>query len=348
MKYAIINDQHFGVNGDSEYFFQNYAKFYRGVFHPYLEAHDIRKIIVPGDFWQSRKNINPLTLSVARELFFDPLEASGREVFMAYGNHDVYYKNTNRVNSIDFLDDMYECVSVVSTHRELEGGVLLTSWICPENRETILAAMKDTDCPYLVGHFEIEGHMMTPGYPCQHGMSRQEFAKFKKVISGHFHVRGNDGKIFYTSNPSQTSWADWGQEKGFHVFDTDDGSLTPVNNPHEVYAVHAWGESSVFKEVEPDLSGKIVKIRVPSLHSVDMAKFKAFVNAVTEVAHNTTIVETDKYDGTSGLTVGGAAEAMSIVNVMTDYVDEVAPEELKELCKEQMISLYSRATEVKT
>jgi DNA repair exonuclease SbcCD nuclease subunit len=348
-RYAIINDQHFGVNGDSEFFMANYAKFYREIFFPELVAYDIKTLLIPGDLWQSRKSINPLTLSFTQREFFDKLLALDIKVYIAYGNHDVYYKNTNTTNSIDFIGNMYANVTVVREFIDLPGDVMLMSWIAPDTQEAMFARMEETTARYLIGHFEIVGHEMTPGYPCEHGLSQAMFTKFDKVISGHFHVRGNDGKIFYTSNPSQTTWADFNQPKGFHIFDTADGSLTPVDNPHEVYAVLHYEDGSKADDVVvTQVVDKIVKVIVESYASVNLPALKEYVNIIAGVAHKVVVVETAKFEGTSDLEVGGDVEAMSLRSVMVDYVTEEAPEAVREPCKVTMADLYDRATGVST
>ena len=217
------------------------------------------------------------------------------------------------------------------------------SWICPDNRDALLKTIETTKSKYLVGHFEIEGHMMTPGYPCPHGLPKSLFSRFEKVISGHFHVRGNDGKVFYTSNPSQTSWADYNQPKGFHIFDTASGELTPVDNPYTVYEVHDWSPESDFSAVEKSLADKIVKITIPSFSASDITKFKAFVNEVIGVAHKVTVVETQKFEGGSELVVQGEVARLSLRDVVKDYVEETAPENLKAACVDTMNDLYDRA-----
>ena len=345
-RYAIINDQHFGVNGDSEFFHANYRQFYRNIFHPVCAEQNVDAVIIPGDLWQSRKSINPLSANVAHKEFFEPLRDAGIPVFIAYGNHDVYYKNTNSINSIDFIGEMYSNVKVVKEFAELPGEVSLVSWITDDNGEAIWGHIDSTTSKYLIGHFEIAGHYMTPGYVCEHGVPKDRFTKFEKVISGHFHVRGNDGKIYYTSNPSQTTWADWGQEKGFHILDTTDGSLTPFNNPYEVYAVHAYSDGDAFTdEVSQALTGKIVKVVITSYELVDLVKLKAFVSEAAAVAHKLTVVETEKYEGKSDLVAAGNVAALSVKDVILDYAREESPPDLAEDVVAHLDVLYQKATQ---
>lgn len=49
------------------------------------------------------------------EIFFDPLQKLGIRYVAVYGNHDVTYRNTNEVNGMDFLQDMYDNVKIIET-----------------------------------------------------------------------------------------------------------------------------------------------------------------------------------------------------------------------------------------
>lgn len=342
-RYAIISDQHFGVNGDSEFFHRNYRLFYQNIFHPAIAAEKVDAVLIPGDLWQSRKSINPLSAKLAHDEFFVPLRDAGIPVYISYGNHDVYYKNTNTVNSIDFIGEMYDNVTVVPEFADIPGGILMTSWITEDNGERLWAAIDGTDAKFLVGHFEIAGHLMTPGYVCEHGVPKERFTKFAKVISGHFHVRGNDGKIYYTSNPSQTTWADWGQEKGFHILDTADGSLKAIDNPHEVYAVYDYADGDVLADSD-HYKDKIVKIVITSYQLLDLIKLKAFIASMVAVAERVTVVETEKFDGKSDLVVDGNVAALSVKDVIIDYAKEASPPELAEPVVAVLEDLYTKAT----
>lgn len=344
-RYAVISDQHFGVNGDSEFFHKNYRLFYQNIFHPALAEKRVDAVLIPGDLWQSRKAINPLSAHLAHKEFFEPLRDAGIPVFISYGNHDVYYKNTNTINSIDFLGEMYDNVTVVKEFAELDGGVSLVSWITDDNGVAIWGHIDATTSKYLVGHFEIAGHLMTPGYVCEHGVPKDRFSKFAKVISGHFHVRGNDGKIFYTSNPSQTTWADWGQEKGFHILDTSDGSLEPVNNPYEVYAVYSYDDESVWRpEDATAYAGKIAKIVITSYERVDPVKLKAFLATMNEVADRVTVVETERFDGKSDLVASGNVAVLAVKDVIIDYARETSPPDLADPVVAHLEDLHQKAS----
>ena len=100
MKIALINDTHFGARGDSQLFFDYFMKFFDEVFFPYLEEHDIKTVIHAGDLMDRRKFVNFSILNQVRTRFMNRLSDNDIQLHCILGNHDVYYRNTNMVNSI--------------------------------------------------------------------------------------------------------------------------------------------------------------------------------------------------------------------------------------------------------
>ena len=90
-------------------FCKNYFfKFYDNVFFPYLDEHNITNVIDLGDTFDRRKFISYTSLKSAKEMFFDPLKERNVNTHIIVGNHDITYKNTLEVNSIDLLLDGYD------------------------------------------------------------------------------------------------------------------------------------------------------------------------------------------------------------------------------------------------
>ena len=56
-----------------------------------------------------------------------------------------------------------------------------------------------------------------------------------KYLSGHFHQKSEFANIRYLGSQMQFTWSDYGDNKYFHVFDTDTQELTPVLNPIEMF-----------------------------------------------------------------------------------------------------------------
>ena len=134
MKIALLNDTHWSARGDSQIFIDYFMKFFDDIFFPYLEENDITTIIHAGDFMDRRKFVNFNSLHQVRTRFIDKLHMKNITMHCIIGNHDVYYRNTNRVNSLQelFSNDMtiYDEPQVVN----FDGlDIALLPWVNKEN-----------------------------------------------------------------------------------------------------------------------------------------------------------------------------------------------------------------------
>ena len=94
MKLAILTDTHWSARKSSRLFQDYFEQFYNNVFFPTLEQHGIDTIIHMGDAFDSRKSIDFVGLDWTRKVVLEPL--SKYNVHLITGNHDVYFKNSNK------------------------------------------------------------------------------------------------------------------------------------------------------------------------------------------------------------------------------------------------------------
>lgn len=238
MKIAIINDLHFGVRGDSNIFLDHIKKFLDTTFFPYLEEHQIKDIVIPGDLVDRRKFINFNTLKRMREDFLQKLKPYA--VHLSVGNHDVSLKNTNEVNALTELlktEDYYSCKIYLEPTEVIIGEIkcLMLPWINQQNYDKTLHMIKETDAKICFGHLELEGFEMHLGTFCHEGLDPKLFDKFHSVFTGHFHHKSSRMNIHYTGAPYQMTWSDYDDPRGFHIFDTETYELEYIKNPHEMF-----------------------------------------------------------------------------------------------------------------
>ena len=344
-KCAFITDIHFGCRANSQIFLDNQERFYREIFFPELERLGVKTIVNLGDTWENRTALNPVTLKRAQDFYFDEIDRRGMKQIMIMGNHDTFYRNTNDVNLIEFLEKMYpESVKIVRkpTVMNMDGVKFgLIGWINKENLAESLEWLETVDADFIGGHFEINDFEMTKGHVATHGFDRKTFRRFDHVYSGHFHVRGTIGNITYLSNPSQTSWGDHGLEKGFHIFDTKTREMTPVNNPFDMYKEIEWGAHDAKPE---DFAGMYGRINVRNFESFSRAELDLFVNAAQEHAVQMQVVEyAVEQDGV----VVEADEVVGVMGIVDAYIDEAVggkPEIDADVLKKQFRELYEDAS----
>lgn len=238
MKIGILTDTHYGARGDHAAFDKHFKKFYDQLFFPILDARGIRNVIHLGDMFDRRKYINYLTLNNCREYFFDPLRDRKIKLDAIVGNHDVFYKNTNSVNSPGLLLSEYDNITSYSDPVELtyDGlDILMLPWICTDNYQEVMAMINSTRAQVCFGHLELAGFQMYKGQVNDHGFDSKIFQRFDLVCTGHFHHRSNSGNIHYLGNPYELTWADYEDPRGFHIFDTETRELEFIQNPNRMF-----------------------------------------------------------------------------------------------------------------
>jgi DNA repair exonuclease SbcCD nuclease subunit len=273
MKIALITDTHFGARNDNIIFQNYFHRFYDNVFFPYLKDNNIKTCIHLGDVVDRRKYINFKTLNYIRNNFIERFWNLGVDTHIIIGNHDVYYKNTNDVNSMMELFTSFDGTKepwIYEYPREMifdDTKILMMPWINNTNYTDCMDFIKNTDAQILMGHLEISGFEMHQGQWCDTGMDIKIFDKFDIVLSGHFHHKSNLGNVTYLGNPYEINWGDYNDTRGFHIFDTETRELTFIKNPYRMfYKIYYNDSNKTFEDYKnanyTQYAGTFVKVIV--------------------------------------------------------------------------------------
>jgi DNA repair exonuclease SbcCD nuclease subunit len=245
MKIALITDTHYGARNDSPVFhtyFQNSMNW----FHTELELQDIRHVIHLGDLFDRRKYLSFLTAKVCRETFLEPLVERGVETHIIAGNHDHYYRDTHRVNSlVEIVGNRYPKVTVYNEPQtiSIDGTyIFLIPWINDANRQMTKNAIDMTNADIAMGHLELAGFEENKGQWSTHGEDKKAYSKFDMVFSGHYHHKSSLGNIHYLGAFLEIYWSDWNDERGFHIFDTETRKTTFHRNPFQVFKMLSYDD----------------------------------------------------------------------------------------------------------
>lgn len=358
MKVAIITDQHFGARNDSVHFLDYYEKFYRDTFFPTLDWNDIDTVLILGDTFDRRKYVNFFSLKRAKEMFFSELAKRNITVHMLAGNHDTYFKNTNKVNSVRLLLQEYDNINVIddptTIHLRDQDGIdypiCMMPWICSDNYEQSMSVMSETESDICMGHFEIAGFAMNRGIPSHEGLDREIFKRFDMVFSGHFHHRSSSDNIHYLGNPYELTWQDYNDTRGFHLFDLGTRELEFIPNPNVMFhrIIYDDKEESITEITGKDLtrfSGTYVKVVV--LNKTNPYLFDKFMNNLYAVNPIDITIAEDFIDLTEGLDddiVNQAEDTISIINKFVDGIkeDHIDNDKLKSILKELYVEALNQ------
>lgn len=347
MKIAILNDTHCGARNSSDVFMAYQQKFYEEVFFPYLEEHNIKRILHLGDYYEHRKYVNFKALEHNRKIFLDKLRENKIVMDIIPGNHDVFYKNTNELCSLKELMGHYtDCVNIwmkptILTYDGLE--VAVVPWINAENYNDTMTFIKESKVPVVAGHFEFSGFEMYKGIPNPHGMDTYDFKHFELVMSGHFHTRSSRDNIHYLGSQMEFTWGDCDDAKYFHVYDTDKRELTPVRNPHTLHTKVVYNdEKNDYNNYDMSkLDNQFVKVVVEK--KSDYFGFDRFIDRIQQrPIHELKIAES--FEEFLGDNVADEEIELDDTQVLLDsYVEAVETEADKEKLKTLLRGLYVEA-----
>jgi predicted phosphodiesterase len=278
MQIAIITDTHFCARKSSRLFQDYFELFYKNVFFPTLEQYGITTVIHMGDAFDSRKSIDFVGLDWTRKVVLDPL--SKYDVHLITGNHDCYFKNSNKVNSPELLLSEYKNIKTYSEPTEIKVDgldILLLPWINTENQEKSLKLIKKTKSKIAMGHLEMQGFRVNKHLVMEeHGLEADIFSNFTKVFSGHYHTRSDNGTVFYLGNPYEIYWNDVNDVRGFTIFDTETLEHFSIDNPYRMF-YNIYYEDTPYQTFDTrDYEGKIVKVIVRK--KSDQTQFEKFID----------------------------------------------------------------------
>jgi DNA repair exonuclease SbcCD nuclease subunit len=341
MKILLITDQHFGVRNDNQSFINLYKKFYNEIVVPFIKVSKIDTVIALGDTFDKRRSINFMSLNEAKDMWFNPLEEMGVSMHMLTGNHDIYYKNTLRINAPRELLGEYGNITVHDspTTVRFDGcDILLLPWICDGNRDESLREVQTSNARICMGHLELNGFEAHPGHVMESGMDGNIFAKFDRVFSGHYHMKSTKGNITYLGNPYQLYWNDYGCKRGFHVFDTETLKTTFYRNPFDMFHKLYYKNGL---DIPNNLDGSYVKLIVEE--KGDYAKFDYTVSQLQDSGiADLKIIE----DLSVELGESEVLETEDTMTLLDKYIDEIDLKVDPGSVKNIMRSLYIEACEI--
>ena len=348
MKIALLTDTHFGARKANKVFHDYFEKFYDDIFFPTIKKRKIKNIIHLGDSFDNRKNVDFWALDWAKKVVYDRLEEYNTQVYTIVGNHDVYYKNTNDVNAFHALLSSYKNIIYYSSPTEVDIDgfqTLLLPWICQDNYEESIQAIKNSKSKILFGHLELNGFALFPGViqtNAHMGLNPSYFQHFDVVFSGHYHTRSNDGKIFYLGNPYQMYWNDADDPRGFHIFDTETFKLEFIQNPYNMFEKVYYDDTDAKLFDARYLKDKIVKIIVRN--KSNQFEFDKFVDKINKSGCvDLKIVENFAIDDED--VEFTQEECENTVTLLNKYIDDSDFDLDKSIVKEIMQEVYREACE---
>ena len=208
-KVACFTDIHFGLKSNSATHLSDCEEFVDW-FIETAKKEKCETCIFLGDWSHNRNSLNLITLDTSIRCL-EKLGAAFEQFFWFPGNHDLFYKDKRDIHSSAFGRHI-PGVTVVEEVTTI-GDVTLVPWLVGDEWKS----MRDLDCKYVFGHFELPKFFMNAMVQMpDHGeLQAEDFIKPDYIFSGHFHKRQTNQKVIYIGNAFPHNFADaWDDERG--------------------------------------------------------------------------------------------------------------------------------------
>lgn len=228
----LVSDTHLGVRSNSREWMDNIESWFRDFFMPTLKAEyqpgDI--LVHCGDVFDSRQSINLYIMNKGIDIFEDI--AKILPIYMIIGNHDIFMKSTNSVNSLKVFRNNPN-ITVFEEPKKIRIGTrtaLMMPWRDGHQAEADVLNEPANMADLVFCHTDIRGFTFNKMQKVEEGNDVDTFSKFKKVYSGHIHWAQHFKNVRMLGSPYELTRSDSGNTKSFWRLDLDTLEETQYKN----------------------------------------------------------------------------------------------------------------------
>lgn len=288
-RFFIISDTHFGVRSNSVEWMDIQKDYFYNWFIPELKKNykPGDALIHCGDVFDSRQSLNLKVMNLGMEIIEEISKIL--PVFIICGNHDIYHKKSNDINSVkifNWLDNVhvYEQPVILSLN---DGNTksLLMPWKDTQEEEQEVINQNKAD--YLFCHTDIRGLKFNSYVEVDHGLGKSDFTTFKKVYSGHIHFAQSQQNIRMVGCPYPMTRSDIGNTKSIWILDLENGEDFNIENNHSPKFIRMKIETVLDMEygrIKDIIKNNFVDILVHS-SVAQTFPFNSFLDAFADVSY---------------------------------------------------------------
>lgn len=244
MRIFMITDTHFGIylNNLDKWLNMMESTFYDFVI-PYLKENtkegDV--LIHLGDLFDNRNSLPIIVINKVEKILKEISDILPLHIMV--GNHDLWNKGSNDVNSVRLFGYMNKNIKVYESTTVLELGgqeIVLMPWV--EKRIDMINQISKNPGDYLLCHSDLNGckmHLNSIAHRNADKIDVEEFRNYKKVFSGHIHITQDQNNFKFIGSLYQMDRNDYGDQKGITILDLDTDEISFIPNTY----------SPIFKKV---------------------------------------------------------------------------------------------------
>ena len=210
-KYVLFADPHIGKQNHNNFWADTVLKLFDSIIDT-CDRNNIKDVICLGDWFDSRKNLNVLTINLAEKICKQYFEDNDINLYIIRGNHDTFYKNQSKPHSLSFLK-LFNNIHIVEEQPLYLDYFYLVPW------GSDLSNIENDS--FIMGHFEINGFITNYSGHTQTNskLNISDFKRFNKVLSGHFHTPSKQGNIQYIGSSFAMDFNDINSDRGYYILD---------------------------------------------------------------------------------------------------------------------------------
>jgi 3',5'-cyclic AMP phosphodiesterase CpdA len=349
----FITDTHFGIRNNSVEWIDIQEKYFFDWFIPKIKEmwRPGDCLVHLGDVYDSRQSLNLRVLNFGVSVFEALSKIFKKEgIYILCGNHDIYGKETNDVNSLVSLK-WIPSVKIYQEPASMKMGnktIFMMPWRKDHDVEGELLGKTDPH-DYLFCHTDINGMKHNKYANVPHGISYKKLEKFERVYSGHIHYAQNYGKVRMLGSPYQLTRADAENQKHFLVLDLETGEETYHKNDFSPEFIKVPLRTVMEKtppELEKMFENKFVDITIASKVSQgQLDVITQMIRSQRDIKYITEAKKGEKEVDSEEVLYNMDGKNFSILDIMEKYVlDMEESESEKEKIKKTLKSLYLKVT----
>ena len=215
----MITDTHLGVRNNSIEWLDIMKEYFQNFFIQLLkrEKKEGDFLVHVGDVFDSRHSLNLLVMNEGISIFEEISRIM--PIVIILGNHDIYKKNSNDVNSVKILKWIPNIKVLEEPEVITMSGkkLLFMPWRAGHAEE--LECIQNNPADFMFCHTEMQGLKFNKSTTIETGLDMKEIKNFRKVYAGHIHFAQQKGNFRMLGCPYPMTRSDINNEKGIWCLD---------------------------------------------------------------------------------------------------------------------------------
>jgi DNA repair exonuclease SbcCD nuclease subunit len=347
----FITDTHLGVRNNSNDWLDQTRDYFNNWFFPTIKENyksgDI--LIHLGDYFDSRQSLNLKVLDLGIEIAEQMSMIFKDGVYIIVGNHDIWGKTTNNVNSLKSI----KWIPGINVYEEPETVLLgdkkffFMPWRKDHEaeKETLDSAEKHD---ILCCHTDINGLRFNRYSKVEHGPEVGEFNKFGIVYSGHIHYSQRDKNIRMLGSPYEITRSDMDNQKSITLLDLENLEETVFINDYSPKFKRFY--FSEILEMSPDDLEPLFRNNFVDIMIDPSMAIKAPLSILTDIITTQRTLKFHPFDSEkdskfSQEIMDTEGKQFNVLDFIAEYVDALdQDEETKKKMKASLFKLHKIVT----